>query len=148
MKKHFKLISVLAVSSMLSACANFDLGTILQPQKNQQVTQTIPNGFAGKWVSKKNHRHKHCNPPAGDFLEQPFLIINPKQNHLEWLTWSDYRVIKFHSLSDSFFTAEVEVTSIEIDPDDTPSVSRKNLSAKLVNPTTLVIDDKRYHRCP
>lgn len=35
MKKHFKLISVLAVSSMLSACANLDLGTILKPQQNQ-----------------------------------------------------------------------------------------------------------------
>ena len=58
MKKHFKLISVLAVSSMLSACANLDLGTILKPQQNQQVAPTIPDGFAGKWVNKKKSSYQ------------------------------------------------------------------------------------------
>lgn len=148
MKKHFKLLSVLAVSSMLSACANFDLGTILKPQQNQQVTQTIPDGFAGKWVNKKNHRHKHCNPPAGDFLEQPLLIINPKQNHLELLTWASYKVLKFNSLTENAFNAQVEVTSQDVDPDSTSNITQETLNAKLVNPTTLVIDGKRYYRCP
>lgn len=147
MKKHFKLISVLAVGSMLSACANFDLGTILQPQKNQQVTQTIPNGFAGKWVNKKKPSYQYCNPSSGNF-EQVIWIITPQQNHLELLTWSSYKVIKFNSLTENTFNAQVEVTSQDVDPDSTSNITQDTLNAKLVNPTTLVIDGKRYYRCP
>ncbi|AHG76792.1 hypothetical protein [Mannheimia varigena] len=84
----------------------------------------------------------------GDFLEQPLLIINPQQNYLELLTWSSYKVIKFNSLTENAFNAQVEVTSQDVDPDSTSNVTQETINAKLVNPTTLVIDGKRYYRCP
>ncbi|AWW34582.1 hypothetical protein CT138_06835 [Mannheimia varigena] len=147
MKKHFKLLSVLAVSSMLSACANFDLGTILKPQRNQQVIQTIPDGFTGKWINKKKPSYQYCNPSSGDF-EQVIWIITPQQNHLELLTWASYKVLKFNSLTENAFNAQVEVTSQDIDPDTTSNVTQETLNAKLVNKNTLLIDGKRYYRCP
>ncbi|GAB1667493.1 hypothetical protein Mh1961_07130 [Mannheimia haemolytica] len=147
MKKYFKLISVLTISTFLSACANLDLGTILKPQQNQQVIQTIPDGFAGKWVNKKKPSYQYCNPSSGNF-KQVIWIITPQQNHLELLTWSSYKVIKFNSLTENTFNAQVEVTSQDVDPDSTSNITQETLNAKLVNPTTLVIDDKRYYRCP
>lgn len=57
-------------------------------------------------------------------------------------------MIKFNSLTKNTFNAQVEVTSQDVDPDSTSNITQETLNAKLVNPTTLVIDGKRYYRCP
>lgn len=131
---------------MLSTCANFDLGTILKLQQKQQVIQTIPDGFAGKWVNKKKPSYQYCNPSSGNF--EQVIWITLQQNHLELLTWASYKVLKFNSLTENAFNAQVEVTSQDVDPDSTSNITQETLNTKLVNPTTLVIDGKRYYRCP
>ena len=57
-------------------------------------------------------------------------------------------MIKFNSLTENTFNAQVEVTSQDVDPDYTNNITQETLNAKLVNPNTLVIDGKRYYRCP
>lgn len=147
MKKHLKIIMAFIFSSILSACSNLNLHTTTSSQNNQNVVQHIPDSFAGKWVNKKKPNHSYCNPKSGSF-EQVIWIIKPKQNYLELLTWSEYRIRKFSSLTKNAFTADVEVKSQDIDPDSTAEITTEKLSAKLISNNAIIINSKRYYRCP
>lgn len=139
----FKYLIWVGMAVTLTSCTTLDLKNIL----SLDFGKTIPSAFKGRWADKAHPSVSYCYP-RGDFLYYTLIEIVPSKNYLELITFGGYQILSFDFYSENMFSAQVKATSIELDPEDIPSVSYQKLTAKIVNNNTINIDGKNYYRCP
>ncbi|OBX06379.1 hypothetical protein QV08_10365 [Gallibacterium salpingitidis] len=77
------------------------------------------------------------------------LNITPEHNILEFIGFSLHKVAKFYSLTQDAFSAQVKAKTIDMGEINEEAEDKiENLSAKLVDKNTIIVDSKRYYRCP
>lgn len=68
---------------------------------------------------------------------------------MEFIGFSLHKIAKFYSLTQDAFSAQVKVKIIDMGEMNEETEDKiENLSAKLVNKNTIIVDSKRYYRCP